>query len=193
MSFNLLSSSFWIVVLIIHRGVFWKLNMKVLAYGFVKFITNINRLFFYATTFLIFIIVFSMMYEVISRYVFNAPTVWGLELATLLFGPYFLFGGAYLLHLKGHVNLDIIKNKASPLMQKILEMFAQIVVVVFCVILLYYAYPAAIDSFQYRETSFSAWNPPIWPTKFAIPIALVLLALQSIAELISLFIQGEDE
>lgn len=167
--------------------------MKVFVHGFVNLVTAINRLLFYITTFAIFIIVFSMMYEVISRYVFNAPTVWGLELATLLFGPYFLLGGAHLLHLKGHVNLDIIKNRTSPKTQKVLEIFAHVVIIIFCVILLYYAYPAAIDSFQYRETSFSAWNPPIWPTKFVIPIALVMLALQSIAEMIRLFIESGDE
>lgn len=160
--------------------------MLVLVHGFVKVVTMINKILFYASTSLIFVIVFSMMYEVISRYVFNAPTVWGLELATLLFGPYFLLGGAYLLHLKGHVNLDIIKNRLSPNIQKILDFFSYVVVIVFCSILFYYAYPAALDSFQYRETSFSAWNPIIWPTKFAIPLALVMLGLQSLAEMMRL-------
>ncbi|WP_246233497.1 TRAP transporter small permease subunit [Pelistega europaea] len=151
----------------------------------------INKSLFYLSTSLIFVIVFSMMYEVVSRYVFNAPTVWGLELATLLFGPYFLLGGAYLLHIKGHVNLDIIKNKLSLRLQKWLDFFSYVVVIIFCSILFYYAYPAALDSFQYGETSFSAWNPIIWPTKFAIPLALIMLGLQSLAEMIRLCVGDE--
>lgn len=160
---------------------------------FVNAVTNISRFFFHLSAIQIFIIVFSMMYEVISRYIFNAPTTWGLELATLLFGPYFLLGGAYVLHLKGHVNLDIIKNSLSKPIQKVLDVFSYIVIIIFCVILFSYAYPAAIDSFQFKETTFSAWNPPLWPTKFAIPLALLMLGLQSIAELIRMFIQPSEE
>src|SRR3546814_8746720 len=55
-----------------------------------------------------------MLYEVTSRYLFGAPTVWGMELATMLFGPYFLLGGPYLLHLRGHVNLDLVRRRLAP-------------------------------------------------------------------------------
>lgn len=160
---------------------------------FVNAVTSVNKFFFRLASLFIFIIVFSMTYEVISRYIFQAPTTWGLELATLLFGPYFLLGGAFLLHLKGHVNLDIVKNSLPKRIQKSLEVFAYVVIVIFCIILFKYAYPAAIESFHYKETTFSAWNPPIWPTKFIIPLSLVLLGLQSVAELIRLFIQPEEE
>ncbi|QPT40559.1 Neu5Ac permease [Oligella ureolytica] len=160
---------------------------------FVNAITSVNRFFFRLASLFIFIIVFSMFYEVISRYIFHAPTTWGLELATLLFGPYFLLGGAYLLHLKGHVNLDIIKNSLPKPIQKGLEVFAYVVIIIFCFILFQYAYPAAVDSFNYKETTFSAWNPPLWPTKLVIPFALILLSLQSVAELIRLLIQGKEK
>jgi TRAP-type mannitol/chloroaromatic compound transport system permease small subunit len=33
------------------------------------------------------------------------------------------------------------------------------------------------------ETSFSAWNPPVWPIKAAIPVGTALLLLQGIAKL----------
>ena len=59
-----------------------------------------------------------MLYEVVSRYVFNAPTVWGMELAVLLFGPYFLLGGPYLLHLRGHVALDLMRQLYPDLPDK---------------------------------------------------------------------------
>ena len=69
-------------------------------------ITALNRRLFQATVWLMAVVVPVMLYEVVARYVFNAPTVWGMELAVLLFGPYFLLGGPHLLHLKGHVALD---------------------------------------------------------------------------------------
>ena len=34
------------------------------------------------------------------------------------------------------------------------------------------------------ETSYSAWNPPIWPVKLAIPIGTGLLVLQGLVKLL---------
>lgn len=157
-------------------------------------ITRISRFFFNIASLIIFLIVFSMLYEVISRYVFHAPTTWGMELATLLFGPYFLLGGAYLLHLRAHVNLDIIKNRLSDSQQRMLDIFSFVIIIIFSIIMLSYSLAPAIEAWEYKETSFSAWNPPIWPVKFAIPISVLLLGLQSLAEmLLVLFGKGANQ
>lgn len=145
-------------------------------------ITALNRRIFQATVWLMAIVVPVMLYEVVARYVFNAPTVWGMELAVLLFGPYFLLGGPYLLHLKGHVALDVARQRMSPAWQRRLDLLNYPVIVMFCAILLYFSVPAALSAFSYRETSFSAWNPPIWPFKATVPLALFLMLLQAVAE-----------
>ena len=132
-----------------------------------------------------------MLYEVVSRYVFNAPTVWGMELAVLLFGPYFLLGGPYLLHLRGHVALDVLRQRLSARWNRRLDLINYPVIVAFCAILLYYSAPAAWSSWQYAETSFSAWNPPIWPFKAAVPVSLALMLLQAIAELLRVVYREE--
>ncbi len=128
------------------------------------------------------IIVPVMLFEVTSRYVFNAPTVWGMELALLLFGPYFLLGGPYLLHIKGHVNLDLLSKRIPPAQGRYLELFNHIIIMLFCGILFFYSLPLATQAWEFKETSFSAWNPPIWPFKFIIPLSVLLLGAQSLAE-----------
>ncbi len=160
--------------------------------AFILGITRINKFFFNIASLLIFVIVFSMLYEVVSRYVFNAPTTWGMELATLLFGPYFLLGGAYLLHMRGHVNLDLLKNKLSQRNQRLLGLFAYVIIIVFSVILFSYSFSPAMQAWEYKETSFSAWNPPVWPVKFAIPISVLLLGLQSFAEMLTVLYKEQD-
>src|SRR3989344_678075 len=134
-------------------------------------ITTLNRWIFQATVWLMAIVVPVMLYEVIARYVFNAPTVWGMELAVLLFGPYFLLGGPYLLHLKGHVALDVALPRLSPAWQRRLDLGNFPITMLFYAILLYFSTPAANSSNTYRETSFSAWTPPNWPMKPAVPLA----------------------
>jgi len=106
-------------------------------------ITTLNRWIFQATVWVMAIVVPVMLYEVIARYVFNAPTVWGMELAVLLFGPYFLLGGPYLLHLKGHVALDVARQRLSPAWQRRLDLVNFPIIVLFCAILLYFSAPAA--------------------------------------------------
>ncbi len=167
--------------------------MSPLISMYVRGVTGINRFFFNLVSLLIFLIVLSMLYEVVSRYLFHTPTTWGMELATLLFGPYFLLGGAYLLHLRGHVNLDLLKNKLSKTTQRRLEIFSYLVILAFSVIIFCYSYTPAIESWQYQETSFSAWNPPIWPVKFAIPLSVALLGLQCIAELLCTVLDKDRE
>ncbi len=149
---------------------------------FVRSITALNRLLFRFAAAVMFVIVPVMLYEVVSRYLFDAPTTWGMELATLLFGPYFLLGGPYLLHLRGHVNLDIVRRALPARWDRAFELANQPIIIFFCGVLLYYSWPLAMQAWEFRETSFSAWNPPVWPIKFAIPVSVILLATQSLAE-----------
>lgn len=154
--------------------------------AFTGTITFVNRMAFRLAVLLVYIIVPVMLIDVIMRYAFNAPTIWGTELATLLFGPYFLLAGPYVLHMKGHVAMDLLRQRLSPGATRIVELVNLPIIAAFCVILLWFSLPAAIDSWNYGETSFSAWNPPIWWTKAAVPLALALMLLQAAADFLSL-------
>jgi TRAP-type mannitol/chloroaromatic compound transport system permease small subunit len=150
--------------------------------AFVGAVTAINRAAFYLAILLVYLIVPVMLIDVVARYGFNAPTVWGMELATLLFGPYFLLAGPYVLHFKGHVAMDILRQRLDLRADRAVELVNLPIIIAFCAILLWFSLPAAVDSWNYRETSFSAWNPPIWWTKAAVPLSLVLMLLQGLAE-----------
>ncbi|PKR55963.1 TRAP transporter permease DctQ [Thalassospira marina] len=156
--------------------------MPLLVKTLYDMVTALNRLVFRGASLLMFIIVPVMLFAVVSRYIFNAPSSWAMELATLVFGPYFLLAGPYLLHEHGHVNLDLVQHAVSPNVRRVLEIVNYPVIIAFCVILLFYAVPFAEQAWQYGETSYSSWNPPIWPVKFFIPLALVLLGLQALVE-----------
>jgi len=164
-----------------------------LVRAYVRTVTAVNKFLFIIAAALMAIVVPVMMFEVISRYAFHAPTVWGMELAVLLFGPYFLLGGPYVLHLGGHVNMDLFRSRMSPRTGRAVDIFNQLVILFFCAVLLYYAVPLAMQAMAYRETTFSAWNPPLWPYKFAVPASLLLLGLQSLAELAVLCLDGQKE
>lgn len=148
-------------------------------------ITAFNRFFFKAAVWIMVVVVPVMLYEVVARYFFDAPTTWGMELALLLFGPYFLLGGPYLLHLKGHVALDLLRQRMSHKWNRRMDLVNYPMIIAFCAIMLYFSIPAAWSAWQYKETSFSAWNPPIWPVKVIVPLALMMMMLQAVVEFLA--------
>jgi TRAP-type mannitol/chloroaromatic compound transport system permease small subunit len=145
-------------------------------------ITALNRLLFTGAKWLVYAIVLLMPWEVLSRYLFNSPTSWAPELATLTFGPYFLLGGPYLLHLGGHVAVDIISEKATGSFATALKLAGLVLAAVTGAILLWFSLPLVWQSFSYGETSYSAFNPVIWPAKAFLPLAALLLLLQALAD-----------
>lgn len=149
---------------------------------YVDGVTALNRTLFMIASALMLAIVPVMLYAVLMRYAFNAPSSWAMELATLMFGPYFLIGGPYLLHTHGHVSLDLVQKAVSPRVNRVFLLLNYPVIIVFALVLMVYAWPFAVQSWEYGETSYSSWNPVIWPVKFFIPAALALLAAQALAE-----------
>lgn len=54
-----------------------------------------------------------VVYEVVMRYAFNAPTFWVQGYAQRLFAAYFILIGAYTLIQRGHVRVDLLLNGRS--------------------------------------------------------------------------------
>ena len=71
----------------------------------------IDRLSLFAGEFVAYwavIAVFVYYYEVIARYVFNAPTSWAHEAMYLMFGMQYLIAGSYAMLTESHVRVDIL-------------------------------------------------------------------------------------
>ncbi|WP_346913860.1 TRAP transporter small permease [uncultured Roseibium sp.] len=144
------------------------------------FITGVNRILFVFAAAAIFAVVPMLLYEVVARYAFDAPTVWAMEASTLVFGPHFMLAGPYLLHLKGHVAVDIFSAKLSGVPHVLAGIFTHLVVAVFAGVFAVVSWPLAMNAYGLGETSFSAWNPPIWWLKFIVPLAFAMLFAQAL-------------
>src|ERR1043165_933215 len=58
-------------------------------------------------------LVVTISYEAISRYFFDAPTVWVLESSYMTNGSAFILGCAYALHKRAHVRTDMLYESFS--------------------------------------------------------------------------------
>jgi TRAP-type mannitol/chloroaromatic compound transport system permease small subunit len=141
----------------------------------------------------------SMVYEVLARHLFNAPTFWAYEVAYMLAGTCYLFGMAYCMKMKGHVRVDFLYDQIGPKWRAIIDIVGYVALMLPGVIWLTYGlYEYAIEAYVANELSGeSAWNPVIWPFRAIWVVAFVALVLQSIAEvlksLLVLFGKAEEE
>lgn len=133
---------------------------------------------------LLLVIFVLLLAEVAFRYLAGAPKVWTSELTQLLFGVYVVLSGGYIMAHGGHVNVDILYSLFSPRTRAIVDLFTSLLFFVFLGALLYFGSSLAWESMSFWEHSQSAWDPPIWPVKLAIPVGAALLLLQGIVKLL---------
>ncbi|GAB6152725.1 TRAP transporter small permease subunit [Desulfosporosinus burensis] len=133
-------------------------------------------------SFLIIVLSLVIGYEVIARYLLNAPTIWVHEASGMLFGTYIVLGGAYVLSIGGHVNMDLVYNRLSIRQQALLDIITFWVFAAFCVTLIWTGWERAWYSIKVMEKSASIWGPPLYPIKLVLPIGAFLLLLQGIAK-----------
>ena len=131
---------------------------------------------------LIALMIASMAYEVVMRYIFNAPTLWAFEMVQFLFGAFCILGGAYTLKQQGHVNMDVLYSRFSRRNKAIIDLITSIFFFLFCGVLLWTGSEFALRSLKALETSYTPWDPPLYPIKLTIPIGVTMILLQGIAK-----------
>lgn len=125
-------------------------------------------------------------YEVIVRYVFNAPTIWAYDLSYMLYGSHFMLGAAYTLLKGGHIRTDIFYQNWSPRTRGLVD--ALLYLLLFFPGMIFFFWMGgqeALHSLQIGERSdASPWRPIVYPLKIVIPVTAVLILVQGVSELI---------
>lgn len=127
-----------------------------------------------------------LVYEVVSRYGFNKPTLWAFDFTYMLYGAHFMLASAFTLRKQGHIRTDFLYRTWSPKWQGIVDAALYLVLFLPAVsFFFWFSLEFAYTSTLQRETSFlSPWQPPIYPLKIVLPVSAVLLFSQGIAELL---------
>lgn len=124
-------------------------------------------------------LVFAMVYEVVSRYVFDAPTHWAFEISYMLMGTIFTLGLSYCLRNSAHVNVDIIPSLLPPRVNAVIEIAAFGAMTVLLVWLTFVLGQGVARTIRTGEgTGLSAWNPKVWPFRMIYTLGFALFALQ---------------
>lgn len=153
--------------------------------AFIAFADRLSAWFGKSFGWLIVLMTFGMSYEVLVRYVFNAPTPWSLDVSFIMYGTLFMMGGAYTLSRGGHVRGDFIYRLWPARVQAAVDLVLYLVFFfpgITALILAGWKY--ASRSWGYAEVSVnSPAGIPIFQFKSVMVAAGILLFIQGLAQI----------
>jgi len=123
--------------------------------------------------------------EVFKRYALNAPTAWIYDANNMMYGTLFMMCGAYTLAHDGHVRGDFLYGSMKPRLQAWLDLALYVAFFLPGIGALTWAgWSYFNDSLAMHEQTFNATPLPLYPFKFVIPLAGVVVMLQGLAEIV---------
>lgn len=137
------------------------------------------------TSFLIVPLLLIVLYEVLMRYVFNAPTIWGFEATAFVYGMHYMLGLSFMEHAEGHVRVDIITSRFSPKTQAVIMIAGYLIIFMPVFVLMTWgAIKFAHTATVTNELNSTSWAPRIWPYKIIMALSFLLLAIQGLSTML---------
>lgn len=123
-----------------------------------------------------------VVYDVVVRYFFARPTIWGLETSCIILTWITFLGGGYSFLHGSQVKVDFLYQKLSLRQKALLDFFTHLFFFAFCFVLVWFGGQVAWESLSEGRLSTSAWAPPLWPSQIMVPLGGLLIGLQGLAK-----------
>jgi TRAP-type mannitol/chloroaromatic compound transport system permease small subunit len=148
---------------------------------FVRSVDAVNTVVGKFSMYLVFGMMGILLFESISRTIFDKPHIWVVEVAQFTMAAYYLLGGGYSMILKGHVRMDLLYGRWSKKKQARVDVFTGLFMMFYLVFLLYGAYSSIEYAVMYGQRNRSVWAPLMAPIKIIMGTGVLLMLLQAIA------------
>ena len=127
-----------------------------------------------------------IVYEVLARYVFTAPTRWAYDISRMLYGAMFMLGAAYALSKGVHIRADFIYRRWSVKTQGWVDTLLYVIcyfptMIIFLWVSTEWAW---VSVSRWERGTDTAWMPLLGPLKSCVPIGISFLILQGVSELL---------
>ncbi len=133
-------------------------------------------------------LVIATTWEVVSRYAFNAPTIWAYEIGYTLTGAHFLLALAYTLRQGEHIRIDVLSGHLSPRTKRVIDAIVYALVLPILLWITFTLWHYMSEGLARSETSGqSALNLPVWPFRAVFVLAFATLGLQVLCEFFKSF------
>ena len=125
-----------------------------------------------------------MIWEVISRFVFNKPTKWAWDINVQIQVLTAVMAGGYCLLHKGHVRMDIFYGYFSPRKKAWTDIATSFLHFLFLGVITYQLFDIAWEAVLKREVHEGFLHAPLYPLRVLMAIGAALFLLQIVAELL---------
>lgn len=159
---------------------------------FITVISAISRGLGVLAAALLFSAVLSVSHMVFVRYALGWSTVWQTEYTTYAIVAATFLGAPWVLTVRGHVNVDILQIAAPAPVRLVMQMLAALASLLFVGLLAYAGWVHFEEAWSNGWTSETVWAVPLWMPLLPMPVGTVMLALQYVAEIIRLALDGAD-
>lgn len=153
--------------------------------AFAHFIDRLNERIGRAVTWLVLVTVLISAGNAVSRKLFDASSNAFLEIQWTLYAAIFLLAAGYTLKHNEHVRIDVLSGRLSARARAWIDIFGGLFFLLpLTALVLYFAGPFFMNSFNSQEWSNNPGGLILWPGKLLIPLGFALLLLQGVAEII---------
>ncbi|WP_044417286.1 TRAP transporter small permease subunit [Halarcobacter anaerophilus] len=130
------------------------------------------------------VLAFVVVYEVVARYIFDAPTIWAYDLSLFLFGYIAALGGAFAQQKKAHINVDILYLSVSPKVKNIFNLISYSLGIFFLIIVFYMSVTKFNEALEFNFRRQSEWAPVMWHFWLMLCFASSIFAIQLFRDMI---------
>jgi TRAP-type C4-dicarboxylate transport system permease small subunit len=119
-------------------------------------------------------------YEVVMRYLFNAPTTWAFELTILLCAICYLLSGGFVTVQRKHIAITALYDVLPARVRWWLDLVAMLTGILAMALLVWSAWRPAVQALRIVERTGSAWDSPspaIIKPLIAVGAGLIVLQL----------------
>ena len=149
--------------------------------AYVRAVDAVNRVLGFYVMYLALAMMGLLLFASITRYVFNVPFVWMIELSQFMMAAYYILGGGYSLQIDAHVRMDVVYERWTVKTRAFMDSITAFCLVFYLVYMVYGGWASSAYSLKYGQTNYSAWAPPMAPIKIIMTVGIALMLLQAIA------------
>jgi len=149
--------------------------------AFVRAVDAVNRVIGFYVMYLALAMMGLLLFASITRYVFNVPFVWIIEMAQFMMAAYYILGGGYSLQIDAHVRMDVVYERWAVKTRAFVDSITAFCLVFYLAYMVYGGWSSSAYSLKYGQTNYSAWAPPMAPIKIIMTVGIALMLLQAIA------------
>lgn len=118
-----------------------------------------------------------VMYEVVVRFAFDAPTVWVQECAVYLLIALAFLGLAPTQQKGEHIRIDVLLKKLPPRVHLALEIFTCLAIALFAGVATWGGLQMVQQSLRFGRRSLTLLAIPVWIPQLLLPIGMGLLTI----------------